>query len=138
MSHYFALGRQSTLKIGAQAGWIQSSSYFQNELFQVGGFKLMRGFDEEALFANRYLVGNIEYRYLLDKNSRLFSFVDLGQTFNQAILEQRYNQYVGVGAGLSFETKTGILSLSIAVGKQNSNPFDTRQAKIHFGFVSLF
>jgi outer membrane protein assembly factor BamA len=138
MSHYFALGRQSTLKIGAQAGWIQSSSYFQNELFQVGGFKLMRGFDEEALFANRYLVGNIEYRYLLDKNSRLFAFVDLGQTFNQAILEQRYNQYVGVGAGLSFETKTGILSFSLAVGKQNSNSFDTQQAKIHFGFVSLF
>ncbi len=138
LSHYFPLGRQATLKIGAQAGWLEAASYFQNELFQVGGFKLLRGFDEEAVFANRYLVGTIEYRLLIDRNSRLFAFSDLGTSYNQAITGKQYNSYWGVGAGVSVETNTGILSFSLAAGKQNDNPFDTRQLKLHFGFVSLF
>ncbi len=138
LSHFFPLGRQSTIKIGAQAGWLEAASYFQNELFLVGGFKLLRGFDEEAVFANRYLVGTIEYRLLIDRNSRLFAFTDLGTTYNQAIRGKQYNSYLGIGAGVSVETNTGILSFSLAAGKQNDNPFDTRQLKLHFGFVSLF
>lgn len=138
LAHFFPIGRQATIKIGAHAGWIESASYFQNELFQVGGFKLMRGFDEEAIFANRYLVGTIEYRLLLDRNSRLFAFTDFGTTYNQAIRGKRYNTYLGIGAGVSVETNTGILSFSLAAGKSNDNPIDTRQLKIHFGFVSLF
>lgn len=138
LSHYFPMGKQATIKIGAQAGWIEAASYFQNELFQVGGFKLMRGFDEEAIFANRYLVGTVEYRLLLDRNSRLFAFTDFGTTYNQAIIGKKYNTYLGMGAGISVETNTGILSFSLAAGKLNDNPVDTRQLKIHFGFVSLF
>lgn len=138
LSHYFPLGRQAAIKVGAQAGWLEAASYFQNELFQVGGFKLLRGFDEEAVFANRYLVGSIEYRLLIDRNSRLFAFTDLGTTFNQAIRGKQYNRYWGIGVGVSVETNTGILSFSLAAGKQNDNPFDTRQLKLHFGFVSLF
>ena len=96
----------------------------------------MRGFDEEAIFASTYLVGTIEYRYLLGLNSNFFAFTDLGWTSN-TITSQR-NSYIGAGVGLSFETKGGIFNLSYAAGKRNDLDFDIRQSKIHFGYVSIF
>ena len=133
---YFPFGKQSVVKTGVQAGWFESPNAFRNELFQVGGYRLMRGFDEEAIFASTFAVGTVEYRYLLGLNSNFFVFSDFGWTSN-TITRQR-NSYLGAGLGLSFETKGGIFNLSYAAGKRNDLDFDIRQAKIHFGYVSVF
>lgn len=133
---YFPLGKQAAFKTGVQAGWYQSPNAFRNELFQVGGYRLMRGFDEESIFASTYAVATLEYRYLLGINSNFFAFTDLGWTSN-TITNQRHN-YLGAGLGLSFETKGGIFNLSYAAGKRNDLDFDIRQSKIHFGYVSIF
>ncbi len=77
-AHYFRLTRASTLKTAVNGGWFQSPSIYRNELFQIGGYRLLRGFDEESIFASRYAVGTVEYRYLLGQNSFMFAFTDLG------------------------------------------------------------
>jgi len=135
-AQYFPLGRQSVLKTSLSAGLLQSGNYLRNELFQIGGYKLLRGFDEESIFCNRYAVATGEYRYLLGLNSYFAGFTDLGYTYN-SISSSRYT-YVGVGAGLAFEMKQGIFNISYAVGKRNDLPFSFRESKIHFGFVSIF
>jgi hypothetical protein len=43
--------------------------HFRNELFQIGGNRLLRGFDEESQFVSQYLVPSVEYRYLIGQNS---------------------------------------------------------------------
>ncbi len=133
---YFPLGRQSTLKTALNAGLLQSPSYFRNELFQIGGYKLMRGFDEESIFSSRYAVTTVEYRYLLGVNSYFNVFSDVG--FSYSNIADVFNSFIGLGAGLAFQTKQGILNISYAAGKRNDTPFDLRQSKIHFGFISLF
>lgn len=133
---YFPVGKQSVIKTGISGGWIESPNYFQNELFQIGGYKLLRGFDEESIFANQYVVGTIEYRYLLGQNSNFFVFSDFGYSQNK-IIQKSYN-YIGAGLGLSFETKAGIFNISYAAGKRNDLNFDIKQAKIHLGYVSVF
>ncbi len=137
-AHYFPLGRQSTVKAAANIGWYQSPSYFQNELFQIGGYKLLRGFDEESIYTNRFAVGSLEYRYLLGQNSYLFAFTDGGWAKYQSIEADFSHTYLGIGIGLAFETKTGVFNISFAEGKRNDLGFDFRQSKIHLGFVSVF
>jgi hypothetical protein len=135
-AQYFPVGKQSVIKVGLNSGMYQSPNYFRNELFQIGGYKLLRGFDEESIFANKYAVGTLEYRYLIGVNSNFFVFSDLGWTNNKIIKQS--NSYLGAGAGLSFETKGGIFNISYAAGKRSGLSFDIKQSKIHFGYVSLF
>ncbi|HVX48715.1 MAG TPA: BamA/TamA family outer membrane protein, partial [Chitinophagaceae bacterium] len=137
-AHYFPVGRQSTVKTAANAGWYQSPSYFQNELFQIGGYRLLRGFDEESIYTNRFAVCTAEYHYLLGQNSYLFAFTDAGWARYQTILTSFSHTYIGIGFGLAFETKTGVFNISFAEGKRDDGSFDFRQSKIHLGFVSVF
>ncbi len=131
---YIALNRQSVLKLAANYGVIQTKNYFQNELFQIGGFKLLRGFDEENIFTNEYIVTTAEYRYLITTNSYFFAFSDGGFTKNKAT-KNNYS-YISGGIGLALETKQGILNISFATGKRNDLPFNLRETKIHIGIVS--
>ena len=137
-AHYFPLGKQATFKTAFNGGWFQSPNYFQNELFQIGGFRLLRGFDEESIYTNLYAVGTFEYRYLIGQNSWYFVFTDAGYAAYQSSTTNFHHTYLGIGTGLAFETKTGIFNISYAVGKRNDLNFDLRQSKIHIGFVSLF
>jgi outer membrane protein assembly factor BamA len=137
-AHYFELSHASTIRFAVNAAWYQSPKIFRNELFQIGGYRLLRGFDEESILASVYTVGSLEYRYLIGMNSFLFSFVDGGWAKNDVPGYAINNVYLGIGLGLAFETKAGIFNMSYAVGKQNSDPFQFRQAKIHLGYVNFF
>jgi hypothetical protein len=138
IAKYFPLGRQSALKLAVNAGWFQSPDYFQNELFRIGGFKLLRGFDEESIYTNRYSVETIEYRYLLARNSWFYGFTDLGWAAYNVNNIKFSHTYVGFGIGLSLETNTGIFSISLAEGKRDDARLNFQQSKIHLGFISLF
>ncbi|HYK55634.1 MAG TPA: hypothetical protein VEV15_04085, partial [Flavisolibacter sp.] len=136
-AHFMPLGKQSTVKFGLQAGIYQSANYFRNELFQIGGYKLLRGFDEESQFVSQYAVGTLEYRYLIGLNSAFFAFFDGG--YGKHLQEINLGHtYLGTGLGLSFETKAGIINLAWAIGKRNDLEFNLRQSKVHLGFASFF
>jgi outer membrane protein assembly factor BamA len=135
-AHYFKTGKQTVLKTGINAGLYESPQYFRNELFQIGGYRLLRGFDEESIYTNRYAVASIEYRYLVGVNSNFFVFSDFGYSHNSIIKQS--NTYIGTGVGLSFETKGGIFNVSYAVGRRNDLSLDMKQSKIHIGYVSIF
>jgi outer membrane protein assembly factor BamA len=138
-AHFFKTGKQATLKIGANAGIYSSPSTFRNELFQIGGSRLLRGFDEESIYATQYLVSTAEYRFIVGQNSYIFSFVDLGWTKSKYQDFNQNDNYIGGGIGLVFETKVGLLNVSYAVGKADNIPFNLSEAsKIHFGYVNYF
>jgi outer membrane protein assembly factor BamA len=138
VAHFFKLTRFSTLKMAVNGGWFQSPAIFRNELFQLGGYKLLRGFDEESIFASQYAVTTVEYRYLVGRNSFLFGFWDGGWSKNSAPYANYSNTYWGTGLGMAFETRAGIFNISYAVGKRNDTNFNLRQSKIHIGYVNYF
>ena len=137
-ARFFPIGKQATIKGAFHAGWLQSPNYYNNELFQIGGFKLLRGFDEESIYTHRYAVGTAEYRYLIDKNSWFYVFTDYGYAAYKSNSASFDHTYLGLGTGLAFETKTGVFNIAYAVGKRNDQSFDLRQSKIHIGFISVF
>ncbi len=138
-ANYLPLSKGAVLKTALNVGWYESPQIFRNELFQIGGYRLLRGFDEESIYANQYAVATVEYRYLIGINSYLFGFSDAAVTQTKFESVQYTNRFISGGAGLAFETKFGLLNLSYAIGKRNDIKFDIRNAsKIHFGYINYF
>ena len=138
-AHYFPVGKQATVKTAINAGVFISPSTFRNELFQIGGYKLLRGFSEESIYATQYAVLTAEYRYRLALNSYMFAFADGGWVKNKYQSVNLNNNFIGAGLGLAFETKFGLLNISYAAGKRNDVKLNLREAsKIHFGYVNYF
>lgn len=135
---YFPIGNRSTFKTAINGGVFQSENIFRNELFQIGGYKLLRGFDEESQYVSQYVVGTLEYRYLIGRNSFFYAFSDGAWGRNRSQNTDYDHTYFGTGLGMAFETKAGIFNLAVAAGKRDDLPFNLRQTKIHFGFVNYF
>jgi len=111
---------------------------FLNELYRLGGSKQLRGFDEQTVFSDIYNILTLEYRLLLGENSYLAAFGDYGFVRNDLLDTNKWDNPIGIGAGLNFETGAGIFGISTAVGKTREIPFNFRNAKIHFGYLSVF
>lgn len=136
---YFPVaGKRSTIKAALNGGMFQSGNIFRNELFQIGGYKLLRGFDEESQYLSHFAIGTVEFRYLAGLNSYFYALLDGGWGRNNLPAVKKNYTYLGTGLGLAFETKAGIFNLAWAVGKRNDTDFNLRQSKIHFGFVNYF
>lgn len=136
---YFPLDAQrNTIKAAINAGLFKSGNVFRNELFQVGGYKLLRGFDEESQYLSQFAIATIEYHYLVDRNSYFYVLLDGGFGRNNSRDSKIDHSYFGTGVGLAFETKAGIFNLAWAVGKRDDTQFNLRQSKIHIGFVNYF
>ncbi|NCU03042.1 MAG: hypothetical protein GXC73_03565 [Chitinophagaceae bacterium] len=135
---YFKTGKQTAFKTAFNGGFIQSPRIFRNELYQLGGFKMLRGFDEESIFASAYAVLTAEYRILTGLNSFIYAFTDGGWVRNNSQFANSSNLFIGSGLGLAFETKAGIFNVAFAAGKRNDLPMNLRQSKIHFGYVNFF
>lgn len=136
---YFSLGKYAVIKAALNGGLYLSPEIFRNELFQIGGYRLMRGFDEESIYATKYAVATAEWRYLISLNSYLFFFADAGYVQNRFQDVNVRNGLFGLGMGIMYETKAGLVNLSYALGKRNDVPFNLREAsKLHFGYINYF
>ena len=140
IERYLPIMQRSTIKLAANSGVLFSEEpVYQNEQYRIGGSRLLRGFDEESIFATFYTVFTLEYRLLVGQNSYFYVFNDWAyledRRFNQPT---RYDRPRGFGTGMTFETTAGIFAIGVAVGKAGGVPTDFRNPKVHFGYVSLF
>ena len=135
---FIPIRQRSTFNLGLLGSSLQGTNLFENELSRIGGINTLRGFDEESIFASTFAIITTEYRYLLEENSFLFLFWNGAYYENKAINRNIYDNPFGFGAGMSFQTKAGIFSISYALGKQFDNTIQFKTAKVHFGITSLF
>ena len=132
---YLPIQKRSTLQLAIKGATILAEqAIFQNEQYRLGGARLLRGFDEQSVFATSYALGTVEYRYLIGRRSYFTIFSDLA--WLDTAIDRDW--LLGIGAGMAFETKAGIVGISYALGKTTADPFDFRRAKLHFGFVNSF
>lgn len=135
---FVPLGRNLTLKIAYVGGYIAAPRIFQNELFQIGGFKLLRGFDEQSIFANQYHISVTELRVKLSRNSFAYLFSDNGWVQTKFNTYNRAGWYNGFGLGTTLETKSGLFSIGLGFGRNDFTPLRFRESKISFGYIALF
>ena len=136
---FLPLFSRSTILARIRGGAIFSEApvYF-NEQFRIGGNQVLRGFDEESIFATRFALSTAEYRLLIGQNSYLYVFGDVAYVEDVTPVKDVTDWPYGFGAGITFETSVGLFGVSLAYGKQLDNPIDFSAPKVHFGYVSLF
>ena len=139
-NYYLPLGKKQSniLKFSVNGGAVFNQNLLRNELLRIGGNKLLRGFDEQSILASTFNVATIEYRYMIQRNSYFFVFLDVAyvhRKFNNTIFQ---DVPFGFGTGLTFATKIGIFGLTYALGQQKDKKIDFRSSKLHFGYVATF
>jgi len=135
---YIPVASRGVVNIGASGGWLFSPDIFENELYRFGGLKTLRGFNELSINASQYIIGKLEYRYILDENSFLFLFGNMSYYENRSRNNFIHDAPYGYGGGINFSTKLGIFSFTYALGKQFDNPVLLKEGKVHFGIVNFF
>ena len=138
ISYYQPLAKKIILKSAYIGAYMNGGNLFRNELYQIGGFRLLRGFDEQSIYANMYHVLSLELRLLLDQNSYFYFFSDNGWVQTKIDNINNDDIYNGFGVGTTLETKTGLFTISYALGRHENNPIQFRQSKIHFGYAAFF
>jgi outer membrane protein assembly factor BamA len=138
VSRFFPIKKRSTLLLQNASKAYITQNILSNEKFRIGGYKLLRGFDEEAIYTPYYSIFTGEFRFLLSKNSFISLFADIAIVENELKGSGFIDVPIGFGSGLALETKGGIFSLSYALGKNLDNKIQFRNGKIHFGYISLF
>ncbi len=128
--------KRNVLMIGLKSSLLETEAILFNELYRIGGINDIRGFDEQSLFSSAFIIGTLEYRYHLDKNSFLRMFYDWSYLENK--LTNIGVNASGVGAGMQVQTNAGMLQLSYALGKIDNNLFSFQNGKIHFGIINYF
>jgi len=134
---FIPIFRRQTLRVANSFAIIQSDNTMKNELYRIGGFKILRGFDEQSIYASSYNIFSLEYRYLLDQNAYLGTFWDIGSVINTNN-SNNLDIYNGFGLSFSFASKAGIFNLAYALGKINKESILFKNSKIHFGYSALF
>lgn len=134
---YLPLGKKHTLLIADQVSFLMTDQLYKNELYRIGGLNSLRGFLESSIYASTYNIFTLEYRFVFERNSAIFAFFD-GAWYEKK-LERYYSDYpLGFGLGLFFKTQAGIFTISYAMGKQENQDINIKNAKIHFGFINKF
>jgi len=133
--YYFPLFGKFVLKSSLRNSYMFSDSeIFQNEMYKIGGFNSVRGFDDDAFYTSGFSILSCEFRYLFERNSNVYAFIDYARTeqINETL------NLTGFGFGTNFNTKAGIFSIAYALGKQQNNPVQLSNSKIHLGYVNRF
>lgn len=139
IAYFFPIKKASTFMLGNRSGGIYNpTKVFSNEYYRIGGSNILRGFDEESIRAQYYSIMTAEFRYLLSLNSYFSAFIDYGFTYNEFRPTGKWDDPLGFGVGLSFQTNAGIFGIDVASGREQNNALDFRNTKTHFGFISLF
>jgi len=132
----FDFGSKNSIYLNIKSEILESDTYFTNELSRFGGAKSIRGFDENSLFSNKYILLISEYRFKLNNTIYINSIFDIGN-FENKIINSNTNIY-GVGIGVGLATKSGIFTLNYANGSEWKDKIDPKNSKIHITFRSFF
>ena len=102
--------------------------------YWLGGFGTLRGYRENQFHGTTISWVNIEYRFIIGRNSRVFLFNDWGFYQYKERTGITKDTLYGYGVGIRFETPLGIMGVDYGFGRGDT--FST--GKIHFGIINSF
>ncbi len=139
LDYYFRISPKQVVHFGVNGGIIVSPrKLWPGELFRLGGMYSIRGFDEQAVTADKYVYSTFEYRYRFEKRSNAFLFTQVGD-YTMTSLQNNVSSYLfSAGAGATIDTGGGAFSITYALGTSSQQPLKLKTAKIHFGYLVNF
>jgi len=121
--------------------WVTGEDLFVSEVFRVGGFNSLRGFDENLYYTSLYFLLRNDFRVYLENQSYLYVFADFAaleqlSLQNRAIVE--WTSSIGFGLGLNLKVRQGLLKLASGLGINGDNKLTLKKARFHFGYTAVF
>ena len=134
LSYLLDLNRKNSIYFRNKTALLNSTTYFDNELFRIGGNKSIRGFNEQSIFVKNYLVQNIEFRHQSSKSSYLYTITDLALISTTNSKKKLYS----LGLGYLFNTNNSQINISTAVGTNTENPLDFKNTQFFVNWMNFF
>ncbi len=134
-SYTFDISERQAIFLQNTSGYLKSDTYVVNELYRIGGANSLRGFNEQSIFSPQYSFFNLEYRYITAQDSYLYTITDFGVVKNSI---QETEQFLGLGAGYSFQLQKTRVNLGYVIGKSTTNDFNFNDGKLILSFRSQF
>lgn len=132
---YIPVLNRSVMALSVQGFFLEANRITLNDLSRFGGANSFRGFGEEQFRAGQLLWGDVEYQFLLDRQSYLFAFGAYGAYHRPQLLTETTNDLkvtktlYSTGFGLSYQTRIGRLKFTYAISPEES----LANGKVHFG-----
>lgn len=132
---YYQLGNRQVLASGVHGYLIESPQFLITDLIRFGGTESIRGYREDQFRASAMVWGDVELRYLLDRNSYLFAFGAYGYYERpQLVLEETnrlrtQSDLKSLGFGVAFQSPIGVIKFSYAISPED----DLSNGKVHIG-----
>lgn len=122
----------------AQAQWFDDRNIGTAQAERLGGYRNLRGFREQSIFATSYLMLSTELRLLTGDYTHLGLFANGAFTRFQALsgLQERWLGAAGISA--VFETGAGLLRMIWAAGTEKGVPFSINASQFHVGISNRF
>jgi hypothetical protein len=122
----FYFDKKNSINVKSQNYFLKSKTHLINELFRFGGINSIRGFSENSLQANFITSIITEYRYLIAPNLQLNTILDYCYYKDPTTITEknRINKLIGIGLGITTDTKKGLLKLAIANGNTVKQEID--------------
>ena len=133
---FLPMGRRWVSALSLHAAAVSQSDDVPLEArLRLGGTKTIRGQREEAFLGTEAVWGNLEWRYILGRRSRVFLFLDAG-VVNDPVEsgKSRWLTPLGFGGGIRAISGLGTLGLDYGLGKGEG----PGQGKIHVRMVNEF
>jgi outer membrane protein assembly factor BamA len=131
-SYIYTFNYRNNIYIKNDTGYLNSDTYFNNELFRIGGANSIRGFNEQSIFTSSYTYFNIEYRFLTSENSYVYSVTDIGR------VKEINTNLTSFGLGYLFKTNGAQININTVLEKNPSKPFDFADLKLIVSWRNIF
>jgi len=141
---YFKTFAGQVLALSLNGRELRGNPIDESDLFRFGGTNTLRGYRENQFLGSRVVWSNVEYRFLMSRQTFFYGFVDAGYYFrpglaapNAAVGESEASVQSfkhGFGMGIQVETRLGLIGFTYALGEKDT--FST--GKIHVGLINQF
>lgn len=139
-AQFIPIGNASVVALSAQTFLLEADKVTTNDLIRFGGANSFRGYAEQQFRAGKLMWGDLEYRYMLDRSSYLFTFGAVGGFHRPKLLTESDSRFkntdylYSTGFGLSYQTRIGRLKFTYAISPEES----LGNGKVHFGITTQF
>lgn len=133
--NYIPIFEKSVIATSLHGFLLESDKVTTNDLTRFGGANSFRGYAEQQFRAGTMLWGDVEYRFLINRQSYLFGFGAVGGYQRPRLLTETNNDFrltkylFSTGFGLSYQTQIGRLKFTYAISPEES----IGNGKVHFG-----
>ncbi len=135
-TQYLGISRQWTLALGMHLRSLADSSSVDYEVYRMGGYNSLRGYREDEFSSWRLGWVNLELRYLISSQARVYLFYDHGILARGK--DDLRADLLAPGIGIKLRTRLGILSVEYALGYRENGFADFSAGMVHAGLDASF